>query len=88
MQASQADIIKMAMIKIGEKLKVKSQKSVKMILQVHDELVCEVPVEQVEEVGKIVREEMETVAQLSVPILADLKAGPNWQETEPLAVGS
>ena len=51
-----------------------------MVLQVHDELLFEVPFDETDEVGTLVRVEMEGVAQLSVPLVADLAFGPNWRD--------
>ena len=78
-QGTAADLIKVAMIKIHHRLKEKKL-SAKMIMQVHDELVFEVPKNEVEEVKKLVRSEMENAIQLSVPIKADVGIGMNWLE--------
>jgi DNA polymerase I len=51
-----------------------------MVLQVHDELLFEVPFDETEEVGALVRAEMEGVVQLSVPLVADAAFGPNWRD--------
>ena len=71
-QGTAADLIKLAMVKISEKLK--------MVLQVHDELVFEVPEEEVEEVARLVKKEMEGAMELRVPLKVDLKVGNNWGE--------
>lgn len=84
-QGSAADIIKKAMIQISRELKKRGLKT-KMILQVHDELVFEVPKRELTEVSKSVREIMETCFPLSVPILVDLKVGPNWADMKSLHV--
>jgi DNA polymerase-1 len=55
-----------------------------MLLQVHDELVFEVPPDEKEALATIVREEMEGALTLAVPLKADLAIGPNWLDTEPL----
>jgi DNA polymerase-1 len=78
-QGSAADLIKMAMIRIDEKLAASELKSV-MILQVHDELVFEAPLDEVEGVKKMVKETMETAYPLNVPIVADVRSGLNWLE--------
>ncbi len=52
----------------------------RMILQVHDELIFEVPSSEKDEVEKLVRTEMEGVAKLKVPLVADLGFGPNWRD--------
>lgn len=78
-QGSAADLIKLAMIRIHRELK-KRQLQTKMILQVHDELIFDVPVEEMKEVRELVRDCMENSLVLDVPLLVDLKAGPNWYE--------
>jgi len=79
MQGSAADIIKMAMISIHERMK-KERYEAKMILQVHDELVFEAPEGEVCRLMAMVRDEMENVVKLTVPLLVDAKAGANWDE--------
>ncbi len=76
-QGTAADLIKMAMIEVQPKLK---ELDAKMILQVHDELVFEVKKGQEEKVGKIVKEAMEGVVKLLVPVRVDLKYGKSWGE--------
>ncbi len=78
MQGTAADIIKVAMIKIGEYLA--DQNDIKMIMQVHDELVFEVPEAQVEEFTAKAKELMESAAELSVPLIVDIGVGDNWDE--------
>jgi DNA polymerase-1 len=78
-QGSAADIIKMAMIRIDEKLKIKNLKC-KMILQVHDELVFDLPEDEVKEVSGIVKNQMESVIKLKVPIKVNISSGKNWME--------
>lgn len=78
-QGSAADLIKIAMINIHTVLKEKGMKS-KMILQVHDELVFEVPGDEVEEMRAIVKSRMEQVVKLSVPVKVQVKVGKNWLE--------
>ncbi len=80
-QGSAADIIKVAMIRVDEKLKAR-QLQAKMLLQVHDELVFEVPPEEVDTVAAIVREAMENVCEFSVPLKVDIKRGVNWGEAK------
>ena len=53
-----------------------------MVLQVHDELVFDVPVEEVDEVRDRVRQAMEQVIELKVPIIADVAVGPNWRDLQ------
>jgi DNA polymerase-1 len=76
-QGTAADIIKKAMINIDKTLESKSLKS-KMLLQVHDELIFEVPEDELEEMKKIVKEGMENVVSLSVPLSVDMGLGANW----------
>jgi DNA polymerase-1 len=78
-QGSAADMIKLAMINIHRSLENANLKS-KMILQVHDELVFEVPVNEIEEMSTLVRKEMETALKLRVPIKVDVGTGHNWLE--------
>lgn len=78
-QGSAADLIKMAMIQIDgriESLRLKSR----MTLQVHDELVFEVPLDEVDAVRRMTKEIMETAYPLSVPIVVDIRTGRNWLE--------
>jgi len=79
LQGTAADLIKLAMIAIDRKLAVQKMKS-RMILQVHDELIFEVPADEKTELESIVRGEMEGVIQLRVPLVADLGFGPNWRD--------
>ena len=76
--------MKLAMIAVHEKLPDVSPKS-KMVMQVHDELVFEVPKADVQRVAKFVKQTMEGVGKLAVPITVEVSAGKNWGELE--AVG-
>lgn len=78
-QGSSADLIKLAMINIRERLR-REGLSAQMLLQVHDELVFEVPEVELEAVKPLVVEEMEGAIQLAVPIKVDVGAGRNWFE--------
>lgn len=78
-QGSAADLIKVAMIRLSRSLKERGLKT-KMVLQVHDELVFEVPEAELERVKGLVKEEMEGVASLAVPITVDIGVGKNWAE--------
>lgn len=80
-QGSAADLIKMAMIRVYRRLKAENWQS-KMLLQIHDELVFESPPEELENLRKMVREEMSGVYTLSVPLNVDVKVGDNWGECE------
>ncbi|MDD7794173.1 DNA polymerase I [Clostridium sp. 'White wine YQ'] len=80
-QGSAADIIKIAMIKVYDKLREKNLKST-LILQVHDELILNVKPNELEEVKKLVKTEMENVLELSVPLEVDLNVGHNWYDAK------
>ncbi len=80
-QGSAADIIKLAMIRLHKGLKEEGLAS-RMILQVHDELVLEVPEGEVEAVATLVRETMEGAYDLRAPLKVDIKVGKNWEEME------
>jgi DNA polymerase-1 len=79
LQGTAADLIKLAMISIDRKLTERKLKT-RMVLQVHDELLFEVPANETVEVETLVRAEMEGVVKLSVPIVADLGSGANWRD--------
>jgi DNA polymerase-1 len=79
LQGTAADLIKLAMIALDRKLTERRLRT-RMVLQVHDELLFEVPSGETAEVEKLVREEMEGVVKLSVPLIADLGFGPNWRD--------
>jgi DNA polymerase I len=81
LQGTAADFIKLAMISIDRRLAEENLQA-KMILQVHDELVFEVPKNELEAVSKLVREEMESVHQIAVPLLVEVCAGPNWRDLD------
>ncbi len=78
-QGTAADLIKIAMVHIWKKLKESSLNS-RMILQIHDELLFEVPEAEIEIVSKLIREEMEGALSLSVPLQVDMGHGCNWAE--------
>ncbi len=80
-QGSAADLIKIAMIRIQRSLEREGLEA-KMLLQVHDELVFEVPPDELDEVRALVRHAMEDAATLSVPLVVDLGVGDNWLETK------
>jgi len=77
-QGLSADIVKLAMVKIGEEYK--NNPEVKMMLQIHDEIILEAKEEIAEEVSQKVKEIMENVFKLKVPLIVDVKAGDNWGE--------
>lgn len=78
-QGSAADIIKIAMINIWRRLKKEGLRT-KMLLQVHDELLFEVPIKEKDKVQSLVREEMENAVKLDVPLKVDIGVGKNWSE--------
>ncbi len=78
-QGTAADIIKLAMVKVYARLK-KELPEARLILQVHDELIVEAKEYDAEKAAQILREEMENVAKLSVPLTADAKIGDSWYE--------
>ena len=80
-QGSAADLIKIAMIRIRDQLAGK-RFNARMLLQVHDELVFEVPEDEITAVTILVKDEMEHAAALSVPLVVDTGAGKNWLETK------
>jgi DNA polymerase I len=80
-QGSAADLIKVAMIRIHSAL-VARKLSSRMLLQVHDELVFEVPGPELDELTELVKHEMEHAAALSVPLVVDLGVGDNWLSTK------
>jgi DNA polymerase-1 len=69
------------MISIDEELRRRKLKS-RMLLQVHDELVFEVPQEEVDTMRELVRDNMENVHSLSVPLLVEIGVGPSWRDLE------
>ena len=81
LQGTAADLIKIAMIRIDAALRERELKS-RMTLQVHDELVFEVPENEVEMMQPLVREYMEKVHELAVPLQVEMGVGPNWRDLE------
>ena len=79
LQGTAADLIKLAMIAIDRKLTERNLKT-RMVLQVHDELLFEVPTEESAEIEALVLAEMEGVVKLNVPLVADLGFGQNWRD--------
>ena len=79
LQGTAADLIKLAMIRIDAAITEREMKS-RMTLQVHDELVFEVPEGEVDIMKSLVREHMEQVYPLSVPLLVEMGIGPNWRD--------
>ena len=81
-QGTAADLVKMAMIRVYERLR-REKLGARMILQVHDELLLEVPDNEIERTTAVVREEMESVHPLAVPLVVDVGVGKNWMEAKP-----
>jgi DNA polymerase-1 len=82
-QGSAADLIKQAMLNVLARLR-REKHPGRLLLQIHDELVLEAPQNQIEDLGRLVREEMEGAMQLAVPLKVDLSAGADWLNTESL----
>ncbi len=82
-QSLQADILKIAMINIDKEM-VGHEDEIRMLLQVHDELVFEIKEGQVEKWVKVIKDYMDSAVQLSVPVTCEAKAGPNWGDMEKL----
>lgn len=78
-QGTAADIIKLAMIAVDEALRSEKLRA-SLILQVHDELIVETPMDEVERVKTLVKERMESVMELEVPLIADVAAAKSWYE--------
>jgi DNA polymerase I len=81
LQGTAADLIKLAMISIDRRLSAEKFEA-KMILQVHDELLFEAPPKEKSKLEKLVREEMEGVYKLAVPLVVEICSGPNWRDLE------
>ena len=78
-QGTAADIMKIAMIKVYNELKQRKMKS-KIVLQVHDEMMLEVPIEEAEQVKQLLKDNMESVVKLKVPLVADVIEAHNWYD--------
>ncbi|HLZ52015.1 MAG TPA: DNA polymerase I [Candidatus Acidoferrum sp.] len=81
LQGTAADLIKLAMINIDRRLAAEKFEA-KMILQVHDELLFEAPPKEKSKLEKLVREEMEGVHKLAVPLVVEICSGPNWRDLD------
>jgi DNA polymerase-1 len=81
LQGTAADLIKLAMIRLADLLEEKKWRA-RLLLQVHDELVLEAPPEEVEALRDLVRSEMESVAELAVPLSVETGAGANWRDAK------
>ena len=78
-QGTAADIMKIAMIKVLKEIEKRGLKS-KIVLQVHDEMMIEAPIEEKEEIKEIVKNSMETAAKLKVPLIAEISEADNWYD--------
>jgi DNA polymerase-1 len=79
MQGTAADIIKRAMINLDNEIQ-NGKIDMRMIMQVHDELVFEINESQVDDAIKLITEKMENAAELSIPLIVDVGIGKNWDE--------
>ena len=84
-QGTAADIVKIAMIRLYDRL-ISEGARARMLLQVHDELLLELPRSEVDQIAPIVREEMESAVTLDVPLTVDLKSGDDWESLTPMLV--
>ncbi|MDP3732368.1 MAG: DNA polymerase I [Candidatus Omnitrophota bacterium] len=80
-QGSASDLIKLAMVRIHEQIKTRNLET-RMIIQIHDELVFDVPQEEMGQFVDLARDKMENVLELDVPVKVDIKKGNNWLEME------
>ena len=80
-QGTAADIIKLAMVKVFDRLN-REDLEAKLIMQVHDELIVECPETEAERVKALLAEEMERTCQLAVPLIAEAHCGKNWLEAK------
>lgn len=78
-QGTAADIMKIAMIEVDKKIEEKNLKS-RLVLQVHDELLIEVPEEEIKEMTKILKDSMENAVKLKVPLTAEISTGETWND--------
>ncbi len=81
LQGTAADLIKLAMIRIDQRLR-QEKFAAQMILQVHDELLFESPPDEQQALEALVRKEMEEVHKLAVPLMVEICAGPNWRDLD------
>jgi DNA polymerase-1 len=81
LQGTAADLIKVAMISIDRELEKQKLKS-RMLLQVHDELVFEVPRDEVDTMRELVKRNMESAIELRVPLVVDVGVGSNWRDAK------
>jgi DNA polymerase-1 len=84
LQGSAADIVKVAMVRLDERLRTQAARA-RMLLQVHDELLLEVPHEELDAVSRWVKEVMEGACELQVPLVVDVSVGENWRDLKPVS---
>jgi DNA polymerase-1 len=82
-QGTAADIVKIAMIRLADRLRDEGFRA-RMLLQVHDELLLEVPRDEVDRLVPVLRETMESALRLNVPLTVDVKVGDDWESMTPL----
>jgi DNA polymerase-1 len=82
MQGSASDIVKLAMLRVAENLRREKLKA-RMILQVHDELVFDVPKDEVEKTTEVVKASMENAAKIDAPLIVEIGVGENWMDAKP-----
>jgi DNA polymerase-1 len=82
-QGTAADIVKIAMIRLADRLSAEGFRA-RMLLQVHDELLLEVPLNEVDRLIPVLRETMEGALPLSVPLTVDIKVGRDWESMAPV----
>jgi len=83
-QGTNADIIKIAMVRLSARLKQEKSRA-RLILQVHDELVLEVPEDDIPATAALVRQVMESICELRAPLKTEAKVGLNWADMDVLA---
>ena len=81
LQGSAADIIKIAMLRVWNRLKTDGFRA-QLVLQVHDELVLDTPEEEAERAQRMLKEEMEAAISLEVPLIADVSVGKSWYDAK------
>src|SRR5919106_589724 len=81
-QGTASDIVKIAMLHVDEEFK-RNGLEARLLMQVHDELLVEVPNTEVDKVTEILKHEMETAVELDVPLVADVGVGENWMDAKP-----
>jgi DNA polymerase-1 len=79
-QGTAADLMKLAMVRLGARPNVPGVSGVRMVMTVHDELVFEVPAEHADKTGEFVRDAMANAMKLDVPLVVDVGTGPSWAE--------